>query len=53
MKNIFKFTLPLLLVAVMFSGCDDILEPSVDQAVPTEVAVSTIGDLQGSDTGCA
>jgi len=47
MKNIFKFTLPLLLVAVMFSGCDDILEPSVDQAVPTEVAVSTIGDLQG------
>lgn len=47
MKNIYKFSLPLLLAAVVFSGCENILEPSVDQAVPTDVAVSTIGDLQG------
>lgn len=47
MNKIFKFSLTLLIAAVIFQGCDDILEPSVDQAVPIDRAVSTIGDLQG------
>lgn len=31
----------------MFQSCENFLEPSVDQEIPTEQAVKTIGDLQG------
>lgn len=45
MKNIFKYTLVLLIAAGITTGCEDFLEPSVDQNKPTETAVQTVDDL--------
>lgn len=45
MKNIFKLTLALLVIAGISTGCNDYLEPSVDQNKPTETAVRSIDDL--------
>lgn len=47
MKNIFNYTLVLLLLAGIFAtGCENILEPSVDQEKLTEEAIETQDDLQ-------
>lgn len=46
MNNIFKLTLVLLLVAGISTGCDDFLEPSVDQNLPTETVVQSVDDLR-------
>jgi tetratricopeptide (TPR) repeat protein len=46
MKNIFKLTLVLLLVAGISTGCDDFLEPSVDQNLPTETVIQSVDDLR-------
>lgn len=45
MKNIFKYTLGLLLLAGLGTGCNDFLEPSVDQNRPTATAVQSVDDL--------
>ena len=45
MNNIIKNTLALLLVAGLTVGCEDFLEPSVDQNRPTETAVQSVDDL--------
>lgn len=45
MKNIFKLTLALLVVAGINTGCSDFLEPSVDQNKPTDTAIQSIDDL--------
>jgi hypothetical protein len=47
MKNIYKFTIVALLASVVLYGCENILEPSVDQSLPIESAVETIDDLSG------
>lgn len=39
MNKLLKSTLALLLVAGMTVGCENFLEPSVDQAIPTETAI--------------
>lgn len=46
MNNIFKLTLVLLLVAGISTGCEDFLEPSVDQNLPTETVVQSVDDLE-------
>lgn len=51
MNKLFKFSLSLLFVAVVLQGCESFLEPSVDQQVPTDQAIKTIGDLQGMVLG--
>ncbi len=51
MKNIFKYTLALLLLAGISTSCDDFLEPSVDQNKPTDTAIQTVGDLQAAVLG--
>lgn len=45
MKNLFKYSFVLLLIAGLVSSCDNILEPSVDQEIPTETAIENVGDL--------
>ncbi|MFP8487750.1 RagB/SusD family nutrient uptake outer membrane protein [Gracilimonas sp. Q87] len=45
MKKIFKITLALLFIAGINIGCENFLEPSVDQNKPTETAVQSIDDL--------
>lgn len=47
MKKLLKLTFSALIAGVLFTGCDNILEPSVDQAIPIENAVETIDDLYG------
>ena len=47
MKKLFKLTFAALLTMVVITGCEDILEPSVDQALPIETAINTVADLQG------
>lgn len=46
MNNIFKYTLALLLLAGIGTGCEDYLEPSVDQNRPTDTAIQSVEDLQ-------
>lgn len=46
MKNILKTTLVLFLVAGLSTGCEDFLNPSVDQAKPIDTAINTVDDLQ-------
>ena len=47
MKKLFKLTFAALLTMVVVTGCEDILEPSVDQALPIETAIKTVDDLRG------
>lgn len=51
MKNIFKYTLALLLLAGIGTSCDNFLEPSVDQNKPTETAIQTVDDLKAAVLG--
>lgn len=44
--NISNKLLTLLCVAVLFTGCEEFLTPSVDQAKETASAINTPGDLQ-------
>ncbi len=46
MKNIFKYTFVLLIAAGITTGCDNFLEPSVDQNRPTETVVQSADDLE-------
>lgn len=46
MKNIFKYTLGLLLLAGVSISCDNFLEPSVDQEKPTATVIQSADDLQ-------
>lgn len=47
MKTLLKSSLTALLAAGLFVSCDSVLEPSVDQAIPTDQAVKTVDDLVG------
>lgn len=51
MKNLYRLTLVLLLVAGISTGCDSFLEPSVDQNKPTETAIQTVDDLNAAVLG--
>ena len=52
MKNIYKNSLVLLLVAgLSVTGCDNFLEPSVDQNKPTETAIQSVSDLEAVAEG--
>src|SRR5690625_941339 len=45
MKNILIYPIALLFAAGFVMSCDNILEPSVDQEIPTETAIENVGDL--------
>lgn len=51
MKNIFKYTLALLLVAGINLSCNDFLEPSLNQNLPTEGVIQNIDDLNATVLG--
>ncbi len=47
MKKLYKLTFALLLSVGLITGCEDFLEPSVDQALPIGTAIQTVDDLRG------
>ncbi len=51
MKNIFKYTLALLLVAGINLSCNDFLEPSLNQNLPTEGVIQNADDLEATVLG--
>ncbi len=46
MMKLIKYSLVLLLTAGFLASCENILEPSVDQNIPTEEAINDVQDLQ-------
>jgi hypothetical protein len=47
MNKLFKQTTVAILLVVFSAGCESILEPSVDQALPIDTAINTVQDLRG------
>ena len=47
MKKLLKLTVAAVLSVGLFVGCENILEPSVDQALPISTAINTVDDLRG------
>src|SRR5690625_2747624 len=51
MKNILIYPIALRFAAGSVMSCDNILEHSVDQEIPTETAVADVGDLNAVVVG--